>query len=118
MSKHTPGKWVIDMKNDGINYNGKMMDNFTCSIKSEPDLDGNEWFIALVHSGAGWNSLEDETETMANAKLIAAAPDLLEAVIGLLYGNKLNIMFDSQDEQHKYNQAIRNAKAAIAKATD
>ena len=52
----------------------------------------------------------------ANAKLIAASPDLLEAVQGLIYGIKMTIQFENPDEQHKYNEALRNAKASISKA--
>ena len=55
-------------------------------------------------------------EMEANAKLIAAAPDLLEALQGLMYGHRIYQSFNSLDDQHKYNEALRNAKAAIEKA--
>ena len=58
MSKHTPGPWYVEMGNDCR----LVVDAQECvvAIVKSPDVDPDEW------------------ET-ANAKLIAAAPDLLEA---------------------------------------
>lgn len=83
---HTQGKWIIDTMNDGINGNGKIMNGFYCSIRSLPTRDS--WFICAVHDSADSHHLEGETETLANAKLIAAAPELLEACKAMLQAFK------------------------------
>ena len=69
MSKHTPGPWVA----------GKVPQN------PYPDPPGDKWsiqaasawWIADVYPFAG--GCQDDSETQANARLIAAAPDLLAA---------------------------------------
>lgn len=92
MSKHTPGPWEVR--------------------KNEP------WVIAkaygnmksVVHLNL---PIEQSEEQRANARLIAAAPDLLEA---------LELMLDRfRDTEGSHGQweeeATENARAAIAKAT-
>lgn len=44
----------------------------------------------------------------ANARLIAAAPDLLDALLSLLH---------SADDHSAYMSAVKDARAAVAKAT-
>jgi len=61
--KHTKGNWNIN------NY-----ENGAKSIKTEDD---NEKEIACLHYGG---MMLDKEELTANAKLIAAAPDLLAAL--------------------------------------
>ena len=77
MSKHTPGPWVV-LRHVGIYANDKL--------------------IASIHSPM-------PEPTASNARLIAAAPDLLEALIGFIQGAEA--MGWSTDK----------ARAAIAKAT-
>jgi hypothetical protein len=61
-AKHTPGPWVVDGKQAWV----------TQGTRDLP-------IAALL-----WpTSLRSEDETMANARLIAAAPELLEALIDL-----------------------------------
>lgn len=63
--KHTPGPWsVAPGKND--------MEPVI--IQGDP---GDPWFIATLH--------DMEKQTQANARLIAAAPDLLEALEAVLF---------------------------------
>jgi len=83
---HTKGKWIIDTDNDGVNGKGKVMNGFYCSIRSLPTTDS--WFVCAVHDSAASHGLEDETETLANAQLIAAAPELLEACKAMLQAFK------------------------------
>lgn len=61
MSKHTPGPWVV--KHDVVIY-------------------GRDSFTIIGSAGTGNLHRPDE---IANANLIAAAPDLLEALEGMLY---------------------------------
>jgi hypothetical protein len=78
------------------------------------------YLIATIENGAPGDSLDTEE---ANASLIAAAPDLLEAVI---YQLDLNQWIESADAESplfdetlslRLNTANDYMKAAIAKAT-
>jgi hypothetical protein len=60
MSKHTPGPWQVEKESGSHSITNR-------------SFEGDEWCIAEVYK---------ETDmAMANANLIAAAPDLLEALI-------------------------------------
>jgi hypothetical protein len=65
MSNHTPGPWIIGTDP---------------RYPSEPCIDavvdGVVWHIALCHMGLG----PDDTSAEANARLIAAAPELYAAL--------------------------------------
>jgi len=41
------------------------------------------------------------------------AEKMAEALRGLLYGHHIHMRFDSIKDQHKYNEAVRAAKAAL-----
>jgi hypothetical protein len=56
-TEHTTGPWHVDNKG------------------TEPKISSQDWFIAALFS------IHHETE--ANARLLAAAPDMLEALLGL-----------------------------------
>lgn len=89
--KHTPGPWsTIDAKNLCLGYPG------TVEIHA-PDWDA----LAVVYVETCGNPSE---EGEANAQLITAAPDLLEALQMLL-------------EFPNTGPATTTARAAIAKAT-
>lgn len=90
-TQHTPAPWTIkehEDKNHGIDItegdNGKVIANVTSH------------FIA------------EHTEAQANAKLIAAAPELLEA---------LKELIEYLGEEWQQDQFIIKAQAAINKAT-
>jgi hypothetical protein len=90
-TKHTPGPWIIDR--DGFNDPGA--------------LDGGDNLRRVLRWDAFARRHTDEAE--ANARLIAAAPELLDA---------LQVMaktFEGLAAIH--NDAYRQARAAIAKAT-
>ena len=80
MSKHTPGPWIYDEENDGGIY---------CA--------NGTYVGAAVKLGTDKGS--------ANASLMAAAPELLEALEDLLEVVQVNLGLEA-----------RNAVAAIAKA--
>ncbi len=102
---HTPGPWVLDKRSAG-------------TFEVWPDTDEDCSSIAIVHA-------DDEDEGM-NARLIAAAPDLLEACIEVRRSmGKLRKQYgltedDSNQEWlgpqlHHMEDAL---EAAIAKATE
>lgn len=62
---------------------------------------------ALICNLSGWRG---EQQTLANARLIAAAPELLEALKTLI---DMDVAYQRGD---KVEQAVEAAKAAIAKA--
>lgn len=79
-----------------------------------------EWFVSnydqivampsqckITNRVSGWNS----EEAKANAKLIAAAPELLDALISLVNG----CLSESDSDRVK---SLRMAKEAIKKATE
>jgi len=83
-TKHTPGPWRYNGKTDVYNANGATI----CELYK------------------GYQSIP---ECRANAHLIAAAPDLLEAMEGLL-------AWEPRQKDHAERLAWEDALAAIAKA--
>ena len=81
-SKHTPGPWVI-----------RETDEYSEKLSIQTD----EYYVALVDFS------HDQT---ANARLIAAAPDMMEALESMLMAR------DTVERE----EARREARAAIAKA--
>lgn len=98
MSNYTPGPWVAELGRDGC-------------FSIEADRFGITGGLLVLASRNEHPLLADQMH--ANARLIAAAPELLEALQNLL-----------NDTQHKEHQdcddgpcPVREARAAIAKAT-
>ena len=88
MNKHTPGPWEIDSEQPST------VKKFT---------HGNRLSIATVHGGYG-----EKTRRTANARLIAAAPEMLEALEDAL--NLIDTITPFEGD------TVRKARAAIAKA--
>jgi len=66
-TKHTPGEWVFkEWKQEGTDF---------YHIRSKKEFTD---LIATVHR---WKGYIDKREAEANAKLIAAAPDMLDALM-------------------------------------
>jgi hypothetical protein len=101
VSKHTPGPWWVDgadlYRKDEIN------------IKSVADHPNDERYVAAAIGG-----LNDGVQE-ANARLIAAAPDLLEA-LRIAEGLVDDTCFQ-QDPANECWNTLRTVRAAIAKAT-
>lgn len=100
MSKHTPGPWTLQ----------------PCEAHSE---DGRD--IAEVRGGDRIIFSEEvvDAECLANAKLIAAAPDLLDALTDTL--DSLEYVRANHPDVSGCGvreERIEKAKAAIAKATN
>ena len=94
-TKHTPGPWIA-----------KPFDMNQCRVIP----DGNQFFSVATVSGF------NAPEAVANAKLIAAAPRLLEA-LKLLLGQVEGIKPQSGCHSGSLQADIRIARAAIQAAT-
>ncbi len=93
--KHTPAPWVMVEADDGVEIGeGQWIG---------PDDGFTGYFIATV-----WGGHDGE---MTNARLIAAAPDLLKALVDLLQVNDGIPMLGVEASRR-----IDAARAAIAKA--
>lgn len=108
MSKYTPGPWEVHNQTDVFTANGAMN---AAGVRCD-DNDG--WLVADCAVSITMVDGEEETletkEQIANARLIAAAPELLDAIEHLI-----PLMPSDADG---YDRAIwENAKAIIAKAT-
>ncbi len=97
--KHTPGPWFY---NDG--ENGKY---FPHVVVGGDDSNASDSIV--VNSARGKNGGATMSEHQANAKLIAASPDLLEAA-------KIGLKWLSERENHAHWQDIDKIKSAIKKA--
>jgi len=95
--KHTPGPWMVDDCDSGVIV-CKDGDIAVCSIGCIPKKDFSD-------------DIECYEITRANARLIAAAPDLLEALKGLV-----NIATHPQATKDQIRQIAKEARATIAKA--
>lgn len=103
VAKHTPGPWCYEPSKD--NYGDAALSDHECagSIMAGP----KGWHIARV-----WRFADEEAETSANGKLLAAAPELLEALIELLRLYRHETALQNGD-----NVVTVKAHNAIAKAT-
>ena len=90
MSKHTPGPWCV------------RHDDMVCSQEGRIIADCESTPYAM-------RPAPPIVEDKANATLIAAAPELLEAL-------KQFVDYYESMQGHKDNSVIRNGKAAIDKA--
>jgi hypothetical protein len=95
---HTKGNWFVQ----GDKYP---------TIQSRHNGDGIKTYptIATVNS-----TFIEYEEYRANAKLIAAAPELLEALIDMVN----SVLDDTGNAEHHKVIALRNAKQTIKKATE
>ena len=94
-TKHTPGPWRISTANPFA-------------------VNTSEAGIATAHGidAANYSEFFPSTEqAKANARLIAAAPELLEALLAL------EEVDGFKGWHHTYDEACAKARAAIAKAT-
>lgn len=101
--KHTPKPWILGEYDAALGY-----DCMTGGVKAGPVyLDG-----ARYGQGPGEDIEPDQLERMmADGRLIAAAPDLLEALKGVE-----PYLEEDPDDDGDYNERVRAVRAAIAKA--
>ena len=95
---HTPGPWELLEGRNIKTVNGIFFLSYGCDEHSK-----KPFFFSKEN---GWSELE------ANAKLIAAAPELLQALVFCLEFLEAN-----DDGEDDVVERIKAAKAAIAKAT-
>lgn len=97
MGQHTQGPWII---------------NLDPRYPSEPCIDavidGVVWHVALCHNAAG----PDDGSAEANARLIAAAPELLATLRALLPALRADVDKQSANgSSPSDSQSLRAAKA-------
>ena len=116
IAKHSPAPWQIGMPS-GHNADGVYANNGEDCVAKVYNLFSNTKLEDMLT----YESRKDIAEGLANARLIAAAPELLEALEVLLHEYALQM----EDEEMKgdpdldfdqFTEVIQ-ARAAIAKAT-
>jgi hypothetical protein len=96
-AQHTPGPWSLGSSlTDGYHFK-----------RIEATVNGKRRYIATV-------DIENDD---ANARLIAAAPDLLEALTNIFSGIETGLVRIDTDADEAWSNALGKARAAIAKAT-
>lgn len=96
MSAHTPGPWMVR----------RFRTAGPVHVMSECGR--------YVMDGSSQHSSRIRNE--ADAKLIAAAPELLEALHRLQWLHHDDVFVYGDDDEQRVNEALANARAAIAKA--
>ena len=103
MSKHSPGPWTIGK----VSHAEQHVD--IDSLNHDPFVGCDEWRAMARTYGTEGEEEIGSIVMLANARLIAAAPELLEALT------------DCVEHMHwtqpQGEAALKKAKAAIAKAT-
>ena len=122
MSKHTPGPWEVGMRG-GFNAN-------IIFDRSGEDLHSDNG-ICLVYGMYQHQNIDEQKDSkgLANARLIAAAPELLSelknlrrAYVSLLETGRDRIIqhggqCDSVESMEAADLNLKSARAAITKAT-
>jgi hypothetical protein len=112
MTKHTQGPWSIGMRN-GANSN-------LVYANDGADLHHDTPICSVygMYQHCNLHRQKDDTG-LANARLIAAAPELLEALIhakNMLESVSLELTLSYRDPSLRLIKIIRNSNLAIAKA--
>lgn len=103
-TKHTPGPWIVASDKTSV-------------LQVTPDTDSP--FPCVVDCASGYNAMSFG-EAKENARLIAAAPDLLaalEALVALHYSWSRGSAYVPVEFEKKNDAAITAARVAITKAT-
>lgn len=99
--EHTPGPWKV--------FWGKRKRHMFIGIGTEAGEGVTDPHFSL------WRG--DSEEAAANARLIAAAPDLLEALRALADAHYMTISSEGYDPTHSDCPVLNDAHAAISRAT-
>lgn len=107
--KHTPGPWYV--------YIGEDREAIAVQKFVEGDSGGTAGKsiarMPIPHNWGHKNSRNTQEEIDANARLIAAAPDLLEALTHLL----ATMSVTDEEGLLEFAEPVAKARAAILKAT-
>ena len=103
-NKHTPGLWAVSK-----GYDGSLSVSATKSFRINNISAGTPVICDVYH-----HLDADGFSGEANARLIAAAPDLLEALLGMLAIDQENHQRGHDDDD--VCKEVQTARAAIAKA--
>lgn len=98
---HTPGPWEVRPDEDGRGY-----------FRIRGTRLARLFKVANVLFGSAF----DRAEALANARLIAASPELLEALEDIL-SEYVRDIADAGDEDPEEKAIVKFARAAITKAT-
>lgn len=99
---HTPGPW---------RYNG----GSTGCVQR--DYEGEFHMVASVYGERGPEGISSSSELKANARLIAAAPELLVALNELFVFHEFGDVLVTSSKIEEISAAVDRARAAISKAT-
>ena len=107
MSKHTPGPWSVGK----VSHKKQRVD--IDSLHADQTLGHQTWRGLARAYGCEDMPAEGTAVMLANARLIAAAPELLEALEQMV-----SVFLDTEGRHgESENDAMDAARAAIAKAT-
>lgn len=109
MNKHAPGPWLVEYDQD--EFDSSMS---TLRVLDSRSLDHPQGPLTIANVNVAAHAPHLE-EPLANARLIAAAPDLLDSVVALLdiiEGHDHEIL-----AENLYADFLSKARAAITKAT-
>lgn len=110
-TKHTKGEWKVS----------ECIPNAILALEGNIEINNGDWSIACVFTDCGYDE-----EPQANAKLIAAAPELLDALIHTLnelkmslanQGAVLGMTMEKINEMLESHNIVKKAEQAIKKAT-
>jgi hypothetical protein len=113
MSAHTPGPWIVlEQRHPYKDGSKSHIERSIYTQQINPQLK-DHWPVVCMSIGIGMDGEKAVSFVHieeANARLMAAAPDLLEA---------LRCLLDCSDHQNPevWDAAVNQARAAIAKAT-
>lgn len=106
-TKYTPGPW----------YETGLSEDYRAVYSDSTDGDGNRTHSAVCKVDILAKTEEARRRGQANARLIAAAPELLEALEGLGCKPDGYCFCNGQGENGAHTGECNAARAAIAKAT-
>ena len=104
-TQHTPGPWVVCMEDDG----DAAVTIFAASQLRDGRIAADEWDDCIALAGLNHN------ESEANARLIAAAPELYE-VAEALFKAIDNYLITNTGDEDSVGVLLDCASAALSKA--
>lgn len=116
-AKHTPGPWHIGSEQDYSVDRYKRNEEWARIRNASGGLIAA---VASVHPQGGRKSTDFDTEA-ANARLIAAAPDLLAALADIVQLHNLGIFREAEHVSltgSDWPERLQAARAAITKAQE